>query len=213
MFVGLVMPLLSNYFVLDINKFKSVFQKTFDFLVVVGIPLAVGGIYLAPQIMNIISGSGFEQSSEPFQVLMFAMIFIFFGSLFGNAIIAIHKQKEVMYVYGAAAIFNILGNLYFIWKYSYLGAAWMTAATEIFVSFLMFLIIYKTIGYLPDLRVFSKAILGSLCMYFVLLVFPSQSFLILFPLGIAVYFVFMYLTKGITKEDIIELLRSIKVKS
>ena len=213
MFVGLVMPLLSNYFVLDINKFKSVFQKTFDFLVVIGIPLAVGGVYLAPHIMNIISGSGFEQSYEPFRVLMFAMIFIFFGSLFGNAIIAIHKQKEVMYVYGAAAVFNVLGNLYFIWKYSYLGAAWMTAATEIFVSFLMFWIIYKTIGYLPDLRVFGKAILGSLCMYFILLVSPWQSFLILFPLGIAVYFIFMYLAKGITKEDTIQLLQSIKIKN
>lgn len=213
MFVGLVMPLLSNYFVLDINKFKSVFQKTFDFLVVVGIPLAVGGIYLAPHIMSIISGSGFEQSSEPFQVLMFAMIFIFFGSLFGNAIIAIHKQKEVMYVYGAAAVFNILGNLYFIRKFSYLGSAWMTAATEIFVSLLMFWIIYKTINYLPDLKVLGKAILGSLCMYFVLLVFPLQVFMVLFPLGIAVYFIFMYLVKGITKEDMMELLQSIRAKS
>ena len=144
---------------------------------------------------------------------MFAMIFIFFSSLFGNAIIAIHKQKEVMYVYGAAAVFNILGNLYFIWKYSYLGAAWMTAATEILVSFLMFWIIYKTIGYLPDLRVFGKAILGSLCMYFIFSVSPWQSFLVLFPLGIAVYFIFMYLAKGITKEDTIQLLQSIKIKN
>lgn len=211
MFVGLVMPLLSKYFFSDPEKMKAVFQKTLDFLLIIVFPLAAGGIYLALPIIRIISGSGFDASSAPFQILMPALIFIFLGSLFGNTIIALRKQKEVMYVYGSAAILNILGNLYFINKYSYLGAAWMTVFTEFFVSLAMFFVIYKTINYLPKTTIALKSIIAALAMFFILLIFPWQNFWILFSVGTASYFVVLYLIKGISKQDITDFVGSVKV--
>lgn len=201
MFVGLVMPLLSKYYISDKELFRTVFQKTFDFLAVIAIPLVFGGIYCAQDIIRIISGRGFDAATAPLQILLVAVMFIFAGSLFGSAIIAIGKQKTVMYAYGSAAVINVAANLYFISRFSYIGAALVTAATELFVSLCMLVIIYKTVAFLPRLTVLAKAFAASLAMSAVLWLPPSQNIVVLVALGAAAYFTVMYALKGIVKED------------
>lgn len=208
MFVGLVMPLLSKYFAADKEMFRAVFQKTFDFLTIIVLPLAVGGIYLAPEIVRILAGSGFEEAALPLRILFVAIIFIFFGALFGSTIIAIHKQKEVMYVYGAAAALNIAANFYFISRYSYTGAAATTAATELVVSSCMLFIVYRATRCFPRISVCGKAGGAAFAMGAALFLSPSQSFLFLVAFGAAVYAGALYILKGITKEDM-RLLRQI----
>lgn len=202
MFVGLVMPLLSKYFISDRDAFKKVFQKTFDFLVIIAVPLVLGGIYVADNLIEIIAGAGFEDSALPLRILFIAVFFIFLGALFGSAIIAINKQKSAMYAYGVAAVFNIVANIYFINRYSYVGAAWVTVATELMITGLMFFIIYKTTLYWPDLSAFLKALFASLIMLGSLYLSHNQNLFALVILGAVSYAIFMYLLRGISKEDI-----------
>ncbi len=202
MFVGLIMPLLSRYFVSDKALFQNVFQKTFDFLALIAVPMMFGGIYLAGDIITIISGQGFVESVLPLQILLIALTFIFFGSLFCSTIVAIHKQKIVMYAYASAAVFNVAANFYFISRYSYIGAALVTVLTEFFITLAMLFIIYKATAHLPRLETLGKAFCASLGMSIVLWAFPVKSFIILFPLACATYFVFLYLLKGFSKDDL-----------
>ncbi len=202
MFVGLVMPLLSKYFIENTTMFRAVFQKTFDFLAIIVVPLAAGGIYLAPSIVRILAGGGFEEAALPLRILLVAIVFIFFGALFGSTIIAIHKQKKVMWVYGAAATLNIAANLYLISRYSYIGAAVTTAGTELVVSSLMLFIIYRATGCLPRGNAVVKACGATALMVAALFVSPSQSFLFLAILGALVYAGALYALQGITQEDL-----------
>lgn len=203
MFVGLVMPLLSRYFMEDREMFRAVFQKTFDFLVIIALPLAAGGIYLASDIIRILAGAGFEDAVAPLQMLLVAMVFIFFGSLFGSAVIAIHRQKTVMYVYGAAAVLNIAANLYFISRYSYMGASAVTAATELFVSAGMFYIIYMTVRQVPKIVTGLKALSASGIMVGALLLSPSQHFVFLCVFGAAVYAIALIALGAVEKKDLL----------
>lgn len=207
MFVGLVMPLLSKYFFSDRDAFKKVFQKTLDFLVIIAVPLVAGGIYTADGLIRVIAGPGFEAAALPLRILFVAVFFIFLSALFGSAIIAIHKQKSVMYAYGAAAVFNIAANIYFINKYSYVGAAWVTTATELTVTGLMFIIIYKAMPYWPSSRSFLKALAASLIMLALLYLSPSQHLFALISLGVVSYAIFIYLLRGISKEDVLNLIK------
>lgn len=203
MFVGLVMPLLSRYFSDDREMFRAVFQKTFDFLAIIALPLAAGGIYMAKDIIRILAGTGFEEAAAPLQMLFVAMVFIFLGSLFGSTVIAIHRQKTVMYVYGIAAISNIIANIYFITRYSYMGAAAVTAVTEFFVSAGMFFIIYTTVRQVPRLSTGIKALCASGIMVGTLTLSPSQSFVFLFIFGFIVYAASLYALRGIEKKDLL----------
>ena len=208
MFVGLVMPLLSKYFTADAGMFRAVFQKTFDFLTMIVVPLAVGGIYLSPAIVRILAGGGFEEAAAPLRILFIAIVFIFFGALFGSTIIAIQKQKEVMWVYGGAAALNIAANLYLISRYSYVGAAVTTAATEFVVSSCMLFIIYRATRHLPRVSALAKACGAATVMAGALYASPSQSFVFLMVFGALVYAGALYALQGITKEDL-RLLRQI----
>ena len=49
-FAGIVMPLLSKYAFTDREKFKDVFQKSFDILVMCATPFVAAGFILAPPI-------------------------------------------------------------------------------------------------------------------------------------------------------------------
>ncbi len=207
MFVGLIMPLLSKYFISDIQSFKKVFQKSFDFLNIISIPLIFGAFYLADDIIYLIGGFEFSAAVLPFKILIFSIFFIFLGALFGNAIIAIHKQKEVMFAYGVAAVFNILVNIYAIQKYSYIGASFVSVLTEILATTLMFFVFYKALKIIPKIKTSLKAFLASFFMIFVMYLFPFQNIFILLFVGVFSYFLAIYILKAVSREDFVMFLK------
>ena len=157
MFVGLVMPLLSKYAFSDLEKFKRVFQRALDFLIISAIPLAIGTLFLSPKIIFLLSSSEFEESALVLNILIFACAMIFFGALFSNVIIARNLQKTLAKIYLAGAVANIIANFIFIPRYSYYGAAATTLFTEMMVTILMLIVIFKSLQYLPSFKIFLKA--------------------------------------------------------
>jgi O-antigen/teichoic acid export membrane protein len=202
MFVGLIMPILSRFAVSDKEQFKRVFQKTLDVLIIFIVPIVIGLLFLSLPIVALIGGKDFIDSAPVLKILSIAVGLIFFGNLFGSSIIALNKQKTGAYIYLSGMIFNIITNLIFIPKYSYLGAAWTTVATELLVTILMFWLIYKNTKYFPSLRVATKSFLAGLIMFLFLYFLKGQNLFLLVGGGGIIYFTFLYLIKGITREEI-----------
>ncbi|MFH1129458.1 MAG: flippase [Patescibacteria group bacterium] len=201
MFVGLIMPLLSASAFNDREKFKRIFQKTLDILFVFIVPLIIGILMLSTQIVVLIGGGDFSASAGPLNVLAIAVGFIFLGNLFGNSIIALNKQKIGAWIYFAGMVFNIATNLIFIPRYRYLGAAWTTTITELLVTVLMFVLIYKTIKYFPKFNIWKPLIAGGVMAGFIYLFNGFNIILLVFG-GLIVYLGTLYLIKGIKKEEI-----------
>lgn len=211
MFVGLVMPMLSRYAVSDISKFKILFQKSFDILLILAIPIIAGIILLARPIIMIIGGIEFVDTAPlVLQILSVAIGIIFLGSLLGNSVIALGRQKTAAWIYGGGAIFNIIANIVFIPKYSYVGAAFTTIFTELIVTFLMAILIYKTISLTPSFGIAAKAFIGASVMYFILYFFSEFNLLGTVLFGILIYFLVIYAFGAVTKKDILMLIRKSK---
>jgi O-antigen/teichoic acid export membrane protein len=207
MFVGLIMPLLSKFAFSEQEQFKKIFQRTLDVLIIFLIPLVIGLLILSGPIVVLIGGRNFAASSPVLQILSLAIGLIFLGSLLGSALIALNKQKTGAWIYFSGMIFNIVTNLIFIPKYSYLGAAGTTVATELLVTGLMFYLIYKTIHYFPSLKIFLKTLLAGLIMAGFLYLERSCNLFLLIGLGIIIYFAVLYLIRGIKKEEVLMLIR------
>ncbi len=207
MFTGLIMPLLSKYAFSKQEEFKKTFQKTLDVLIIFIIPLIIGLLLLSSPIVILVGGKEFSSSGPVLQILSFAVGLIFLGNLFGRAIIALDKQKTGAWIYFGGMIFNIGTNLIFIPKYSYLGAAGTTVATEFLVTVLMFWLICKTIHHFPSLRVIFKVLLAGLVMGAFLYFFQAWNLFILIALGIVIYGAVLYLIKGIKKEELLLLIK------
>lgn len=206
MLVGLVTPLLSKYAFKDRASFKKVFQKTLDFIVLVMIPACVGLAFLAKPVVGLLGGENFGASAQVLRILTVAIGLIFLGNLLGKSAIVLKKQVWAAWVYFIGVIVNLGANFYFIPQYSYLGAALTTVITELTVTALLFLIVYKSYKWCPNLLIFAKSALAVLPMG-IFLYFQSGGSLILnIAGGASIYFVLLFLFRGVTRKDIKTLL-------
>ncbi len=207
MLVGLIMPLLSRFAFSDRDQFKKVFQKTLNVLIIFIVPLIIGLLMLSMPIVVLIGGEEFSASAPILQILSFAIGLIFLGSLFSNGIIALNKQKIGAWIYFGGMIFNVIANLILIPKYSLFGAAITTVFTEFLVTALMLILVWKTISSFPSFKIIFKTIFAGLTMGAIIYYFQNWNLFLLIGLGMAVYIGMLYLIKGITKEEIILLLK------
>lgn len=208
-FMGLVLaPLVSAWAEKDKDRFRRIFQKSFDFFIILIFPLVIGILFLAKPLMILIAGNEFAISAGPLKVLVFATAFIFLGSLTTYTIIAIEKQKIMLKFYLIAAVIAIIGYLIFIPRYSYWGAAYMTIAAELLVTAPGFFIIFKTTHIFPSFHIAGKVLLSSLIMGIVLYLFSGAHLLLLMLLSLIVYFVFLYVFGGISLKTIKEIIKA-----
>ena len=215
MFVGIMLPLLSQAAAAGMGGFEKVFRRAFNVLAIFALPVMAGGILVSSTIIQFIGGSEFLASAAPLRVLFLAVAIIFFGTLAGNSVIALNIQKQAMMVYFFGMVLNVIANLIFIPKYSYMGAAWTTVVTEALVTFLIFVLIQKYKGVSPAawvlLRLLPALGLMSLVVYY--FAFPLgrplsiPHFLMVVFLGSAVYGAGAVAFGAVSKENIQELLR------
>lgn len=201
MFVGVVMPLLSRYAASDKKAFIVLFQKVFNMISVFALPLVFGGLVLAQKIVVLLGGGEFSASREPFYWLLFAVGLIFFGSLFGNAVIALDLQKRAAWAYFWGMVLNIAANLVLIPQYSYNGAAAATLLTELLVTGYLFYLIFQSTRAMPSFSVFRKATVSAVFMAMALYVARDWSLVLLVPAGAGIYFTILIIFKGITWAD------------
>lgn len=70
------------------------------------------------------------------RIVVWIFLVYFISSLYTYALIARSEQKRMMYINAVVAILNIIGNIIFIPIYSFIGSAWVTLATQIFLLIL-----------------------------------------------------------------------------
>ncbi|MFA5050775.1 MAG: flippase [Patescibacteria group bacterium] len=205
-FVGLIMPYLSRSWAeKNLESFKMIFQKSFDFFMVIIWPLIIGTMCLAAPLMMFVAGADFLVSAPPLRILIWATGLIFLGTLSTYAVVAIEKQKLMLPFYFISALVGLIGYLIFIPTYSYYGAAYMTIVAELLTTALSFWIIYKTTKFLPNFKIGSKSLLASLIMGFFLLILSGQNLFFLIFVAIIIYFAALYFLKTISSQTIKEI--------
>jgi O-antigen/teichoic acid export membrane protein len=131
--INSVFPLMSAK---ETNR-KTLFKET-GVLMFLGALVVSGVIYfLAPWIISVLAGGEFEKSVIVLRILLVAMVFAYLGHLVGFTLIALGKQKQVLWVGLVSLLVNIGGNLIFIPYLGINGAAWVTALTEMVAAGLM----------------------------------------------------------------------------
>jgi O-antigen/teichoic acid export membrane protein len=206
LFLGLLLPILTESYLINKELFNKILQKSFDFLAIVSVPIVFGCWVLAEKIMEFVAGSEFTIAGQPLRILIVAMMMIYFGALLGYAIVAAGQQKKMIGFYLFDAVFSLVTYLLLIPPFGYMAAAALTVMTEAIITVSAFWLVRKDTGFNLHWRVFFKAVLASLVMSLVLILLISQSVLTLVILGALVYFVTLYLFRGFGKDDIREMI-------
>ncbi len=207
MFAGLVLPLLSRHAATgDHERLVATLQKAFDFLIMVSLPMVAGLFLLAHPIMTLVAGSDFAFAGSILRVLAFAAGSIFVGNLFGNAVVALGRQRSMLPIYAVVAVCSLVGYFLLIPRFGVWGASGMTVATELAITLGSIFVVWRALRFRLSLRHAGKALFATLLMAATLVLVRSWSLAFVLPLGAAVYGVGLTIVRGIHRGMIRDVL-------
>lgn len=209
---GTVLPILATRWQ-ENNKemFQKIWQKIFDMSSIIAWPIVAGGFILATPIMSLISGDEFAPAGPILKILIVAVGFIFFSSLFGYTMISFNRQKQLITVYLITAVTSLAFYFIFIPKFSYTAAAWITVYSEVIMCICAWRVVKRSSGLFISFPRFFKAFLASALMALVISLpifvwYTIPGLIVTIVAGALTYVGALYLLKGISKEDMVELM-------
>ena len=207
-----VFPVMSRLHSTSFNSVKEIVWRYFKYMLIIGVPMGVGGTLLAPEIIIFLYGKSYLNSILIFQILIWATVFTFVNAAFAQFFQSTNRELTVTKITGLWVLGNILLNLILIPKYSYIGASISTLITEFGVASLLIIAYSKTRYVIEKGDVFfvlSKIIIVSMFIGIFIWIFKYINVLLLIVLSSMIYLLICYLMGIINQEDI-ELIKTIK---
>jgi len=150
-------PAMSRGFKESTKELQRVFNKQMRITIIWAIPLVMGGIMLAPQIVYFFYGASFSPAILAFQFLIIMAGNIFLTTVLNQILVVAHQQKRLFFVNLLGAIINIILNIILIPILSLYGAALSTVATY----FVLFLLTYLLVSRFTEVRPININILTT----------------------------------------------------
>jgi O-antigen/teichoic acid export membrane protein len=209
-FIAALFPVMAQKVVKNRKVLETIYKKAFLLLFVIGLPIGIGVTILSDRFVHIIYGPSFAPSSPALQILIWAEVIIFVSYITSYVLLSMKKQKIVVAATIFGAIFNIALNLILIPKYSYIGAAIATLATELVVFSIFMYFLRKNGMKLPfDIKLINTAIAGIILFALIYLI-KNQHIAIIVTISAAAYIILLYLLKILGQEDVIILKNTYK---
>src|SRR3989344_1645843 len=188
LFLGLILPLLTKFFLSNRLVFELIIQKSFELMIIIIVPMVFSVLILGDKIMVFIAGPEFIISGALLKILILAVALIYIGALFGYAIVAAELPKKMIKFYFIDALISIVLYLIFIPLFSYWAAAVITIFTELIITLASYYVLKKyTRLKIIKRPIIAKALLASLLMTAVLILLINQNLLTLVIIGLIVY--------------------------
>jgi O-antigen/teichoic acid export membrane protein len=214
MFAGIILPILAGAWSRGEKEFYNrVIQRSFDAMAIFSLPLLAGSLIVSSKLMNLVAGEEFFLSGSLLPILVLASIFIFLGTIYAHAIIAIDKQKKIIPAYVFVAFTSLAGYMYFIPKFSYYGAAWMTVYSELAIAVSSYYIVWKYSKFIPNFTIFIKAFFSAVLMFAILKLFKNDSnIFVMISCGAVFYFFLLLILGAVDKAEFFSLLKNKQIK-
>ena len=200
-----VFPLLSRYVETDEGRARRLLQAASDVFWSVGLPLAAGGVVLAPGIIELAGGSGFEDSVEPLRLLLPAGALAYVNGLFGYALIAKDRQRDALWLNVVGLALNLGLNFALVPSHGIVAAAAVTLGCEVVILGGSWLLMRTHYRFFPSLMGAARALLAALVMAVVLWPLRDGPVVPLVALGAVVYGAVLYAVGGVDRELIARL--------
>lgn len=175
---SVMMPRASNLIAENkMNEFKSVVQKSYDFIIAISIPLTIGLIFTSKSAVLLLSGNDFYPAILASQIVAINIISIGISGVMGMQILyPMGKINIVILCTFLGAIINVIVNVLLIPHYGHYGTAVAFATTELVVTVSMFLIGRKYIPIRLLKRQHLNYLISGVAMGIALFIIAKQEY-------------------------------------
>lgn len=201
-YTAVIFPVMSKFFKNDKKLLVMSYEKSIKYLMLVIIPIAVATMFYSLDIIQLIYGHQYDDASSVLSILIWTVCLLFISGASNTLLNASHKEVTVTKIYGLAAVFNIILNLFMIPYLSYNGAAITTVLSDVLIVALQTYVIHK-IGHKVNKRLYAdliKIAIGSAVLGVALYLLNLNMWVAL-PVGIVIYFAVIYLLRVFDKDD------------
>lgn len=129
------------------EKFKNLLEKSVSALWLLAIPLSIGGVLLSKEIIQLLYGDSYLSGTTAFFIMNLTYLPIFLSASLGNALFALHREKELLKYVLLAAFGNFFFNLLFIPTLGIAGSALSTLINQILSTGYLIYILKKSVSF------------------------------------------------------------------
>lgn len=197
------LPRLSYYYLKDKKKFNELINFGIQVISFFSLPMFIGLVLLAPNIVMIVYGGDFYGSISTIRILAFLVVIKGFGDLLCYQLsIATGHEKERLSAYALAAVVNVCLNALLIPIIGRNGAAIASVVSEFMLNTVQFIKMKKIVAYKIEFKYISQAVKSSFAMSICILVvinFKLNDILTLllgFIIGVSCYVLTNYFMKN-----------------
>jgi len=199
-----VFPALAVIHLRGREPMRDAYTRAYRLLAALGMPVAVGCVILAPQIIHI-TRVPFDQSIPSLRILGASLLLIFVNNSFIFALGAMDKQLTFAVLAGLSIIVNVTLNLVMIPRFAhgdgYLAASWATLITEVFLFVAGYVALARYLGRLPWLRPAIPIALSGLAVAAVSYALRNRNAFAVVAVAAVVYVIAMAATGGVSRGE------------
>lgn len=201
-YIAAVFPTIANSYGKSESSFRTNCVLSIKYLFICTFPIAVGTLILGNDIISIIYGPQFSESTIVLQIMIWTVCLHPIGLILAKAIIASNNQSLDLVSNAITMTVNILLNIVLIPKYSYLGAA-IATLFSIYVFFQMqYYFVAKKLFNVPFAIILYKPVAaGCLMGLFTIMLVNLNIYLVVTISGL-VYIIALVLSRTFTSEEI-----------
>ena len=210
-----VYPVFSGLFLTDKPAIGPLFEKSWRYLFAIIFPVAFGLMAIADPVIKQVFGQEFSPSIVPLRILLVSLVFGFLAFITGALLNATNRQKTQTKLMGLVLLVNVILNLILLPKLKINGAAIAAlvsnatlclaglyfARRQVFINFKN-IIKYANQTLWPALAMAVAAYYLSFRIHYLLTIVISG----------AIYFILIYLTGVVSKENISIIINKLKPK-
>ncbi|MCR5770848.1 MAG: flippase [Butyrivibrio sp.] len=121
-------------------EYRRLYTRMWKALSIIVIPAGVGLILVSKEVMMLMGGSEYLEATPALQILALSLIFAIFGGLLTACLnVTLGRESINLQATIVSAALNVVLNLFFIQKLSFVGASITTAISELFVVLFCYL--------------------------------------------------------------------------
>lgn len=204
----LLLPASSRLYAISDEALELALNKALKWIVIIALPICLGGVILGGKIMLIVFGTQYTQAVDIFRILIWYLLFTMLHTVYASGLIAIGKEKIFGTVMFISLIIHVISIVICTKYFGVAGVAVAMVVSELatFVIMRQRLQLFNKVC-LP--RTIFQIIVSVLIMGSAVFLMESLNVFFVILAGAAVYFVSLFATKALSFHEVDDLLKRI----
>ena len=207
-----IYPTLVREHALGVNPIEPVIAKTMKYLLMVSLPIAVGGTLVSDKLIRFLYTDQFAAAGPVFALVIWDLPAFFITELTGPTCLILQLEKKVARVNMSNAIIHVILDLALIPPFGIMGAA----VAEVFARWLRVFLHWRLLGvnrltngrWLPLARV----ALSALGMGAVVFLVRHLHLFATIGIGAAAYLVLLLATQAVEPQELRQIIRMVSMR-